>query len=156
MRNAFRKAQQMEVAPAATVAGRQRTDCWAGGMRARNTNYYRDSRFCKIGFLQHPSPSVRRHPQEGKKSHHNYMGYVSLRQPLVSYICGVYREESRVACASRDRENSQKRNPDRYSDAIFSMQNSDDMVKANNFFPKNVNLLIKKFYTVPSPFLLKN
>ena len=38
------------------------------------------------------------------------------------------------------------------------MQNSGDMVKANNFFQKNVNLLIKKFYTVPSPFpfLLKN
>ena len=32
------------------------------------------------------------------------------------------------------------------------MQNSGDMVKANNFFQKNVSLLIKKFYTVPSPF----
>ena len=83
---------------------------------------------------------------------------MSFCQPLVSYICGVYRKKSRVACASRDIENSLKRNPDRYSDTIFSMQNSGDMVKANNFFQKNVNLLIKKFYTVPSPFpfLLKN
>lgn len=83
---------------------------------------------------------------------------MSLRQPLVSYMCGVYTKKSRVACASRDTENSLKRISDRYGDTIFSMQNSGDMVKANNFFPKGVNLLIKKFYTVPSPFpfFLKN